>query len=69
MNGWHFTHELDGWRWHRVSSYAGTLPISSRAFGSLLECLNDATKSGYSLAAPAQTLTLPFPEIVQRPST
>jgi hypothetical protein len=67
MNGWHFTRELDGWRWHRVNSCPGVPTITSGAFGSLLECLNDATRSGYSLVAHSETLSLPFPNISQRP--
>lgn len=49
MNGWHFTKESDGWRWNRLHG-SGEPPMrSSRGFGSLLDCLNDAKVNGYSV--------------------
>ena len=47
MKGWLFTRFSDGWRWHDFSGEA--LPRRSvYAFPSLLECLSDATRNGYS---------------------
>jgi hypothetical protein len=60
MNGWHFTRETDGWRWHRMRDNAGGVPASSTAFRSLLECIEHATKNGYSLGIPARNPTLRF---------
>jgi hypothetical protein len=48
MKGWLFTRFSDGWRWNDFTDE--TLPHrSARAFPSLLECVNDATRNGYSL--------------------
>ena len=60
MDGWHFTRLPDGWQWHRISSSVGVATINSRAFESLLECLNDATKNGYALTAPSGSLAFTF---------
>ena len=48
MDGWHFTRGPEGWEWHRTAR-CGELKSSTRAFASLLECLNDAKTHGYSL--------------------
>jgi hypothetical protein len=60
MNRWHFTRETDGWRWHRMRDDAGRAQASSTAFRSLLECMEHATKNGYSPGVPARNLTLRF---------
>ena len=52
MLGWQFARVAEGWEWYRLSR-AGELNIrSARAFASLLECLADATKNGYSVSVP-----------------
>lgn len=60
MNGWHFTREIDGWRWHRMRDNMGSVPATSDVFQSLLECIDNATQNGYSLAIPGRNLALPF---------
>jgi hypothetical protein len=53
MIGWHFARLADGWEWFRITK-AGELGASSaRAFTSVSECLDDATKNGYSFSVPA----------------
>lgn len=47
MKGWLFTRFSDGWRWHDFSDEARPRR-SANAFPSLLECMNDATRNGYS---------------------
>jgi hypothetical protein len=64
MNGWHFTHGTDGWRWHRMAEGVMIENTRSRAFGSLLECLDDATRNGDSTGAPAQGLRVPLARFV-----
>jgi hypothetical protein len=64
MNGWHFTHDTDGWRWHRITEGVVSKNTRSRGFGSLLECLDDATRNGYSMGAPAQDLRMPLSHLV-----
>ena len=52
MIGWHFARATDGWEWFRITD-AGQLGASSaRIFASVLECLDDATKNGYSFIVP-----------------
>ena len=47
MKGWLFTRFSDGWRWHDFNNQM--LPRrSASAFTSLLDCINDATRNGYS---------------------
>jgi hypothetical protein len=47
MKGWLFTRFSDGWRWHDFTDEARPRR-SANAFPSLLECVNDATRNGYS---------------------
>lgn len=57
MSGLHFTQEVDGWRWHRIAANGGLATNSAHAFASLLDCLNDATKTGYALSPTTGTWT------------
>ena len=54
MNGWRFTRDPSGWRWHCDSSDAAGGNLSSGAFGSLLDCMNDAKRNGYTPSLEAQ---------------
>jgi hypothetical protein len=50
MKGWLFTRFSDGWRWHDFSDEAQPRR-SANAFSSLRDCVNDATRNGYSPVA------------------
>jgi hypothetical protein len=49
MNGWPFTKGRDGWHWHLVGPAGNLLKTSSRPLRSLMECIRDAMKNGYTL--------------------
>lgn len=59
MKGWLFTHVADGWRWQEFKNEA--LARRSIAFASLLECVTDARRNGYSFTAHFRNLDRPFP--------
>ena len=52
MNGWQFARAPQGWEWHRLGENGQPRMNRSRAFASLLECLEDATRHGYSVSVP-----------------
>jgi hypothetical protein len=60
MDGWHFTRGPEGWQWHRLADGESPNTSSARAFPSLLECLEDAKRNGYSLILQSENLPLPF---------
>jgi hypothetical protein len=64
VNSWSFTREVTGWRWHRIAENVGVENTSSRAFASFLECIDDAGRNGYRVAAAAQNLRLPFSKLL-----
>ena len=49
MDGWHFTSSAEAWRWHCVDEAGELIKASSRSFPSLIECISDAMKNGYSI--------------------
>jgi hypothetical protein len=49
MDGWHFTSDAAGWRWHCIDVDGKVVKGSSEAFPSLIQCIGDAMKHGYSL--------------------
>ena len=50
MKGWLFTHVSDGWRWQEFNKNEA-LVRRSIAFASLLQCVTDARRNGYSFTA------------------
>ena len=52
MLGWQFARVADGWEWYRLSRRGQLSTRSARVFSSLLECLTDATRNGYSVSVP-----------------
>ena len=55
--GWEFVRVREGWEWHRLG-VRGQLDVdSSRVFATLLECLEDAKRHGYSVCVPARVAT------------
>lgn len=53
MMGWQFARVAEGWEWQRLGE-AGKLGLhSTRVFATLLECLDDAARNGYSFGMPA----------------
>jgi hypothetical protein len=51
MNGWAFTKARDGWRWLWVDGGGNLVKASARPLRSLVECVRDAMKHGYSVTA------------------
>ena len=45
---WSFTRSPEGWQWHRAGSTLVESRRSSRAFATLLDCINDAAEHGYN---------------------
>ena len=52
MNGWQFARWVQGWQWHRLGEGGEPSRKSTRVFPTLLECLEDATRHGYSPGMP-----------------
>ena len=52
MNGWQFARVVEGWQWQRLDDHGELSVKSMRVFPTLLECLEDAARSGYSLSMP-----------------
>ena len=55
--GWEFARVREGWQWHRLGA-SGELHVNgSGVFATLLECLEDAKRHGYSVCMPASVAT------------
>jgi hypothetical protein len=50
VNGWAFTKARDGWRWLSIDTAGNLVKTSPRPLRSLIECVRDAMKHGYSIA-------------------
>jgi hypothetical protein len=54
MEGWAFTKDRDGWRWLWLDRAGNLVKTSSCPLRSLLECVRDAMKHGYSIVPPTR---------------
>lgn len=55
--GWEFARVRDGWEWQRLGTHGQLHVDRSRVFATLLECLEDAKRHGYSVCMPARVAT------------
>ncbi len=56
MNGWAFTKVRDGWCWIWIDAAGNVVRASGRPLRSLIECVRDAMKHGYSTTFAASAL-------------